>query len=354
MRLVIALYKLDTQGMQNLSVMSRIEGVSAAVKLTKQFTEGQGTAFWQDKKALRAIFLAPEYAFARSLAKGQGDHSFGTKRQMEEDYVKEKLRPEFGSLSQKFENALIVPGTVAWRKSLLPATGSKNRTRSQVESDRRQKYEGRLQDGINVNLQMSQADTFTESSTVFPNTFKRGDDPRSSVDTMQDKLDRLETARYIAKNTAHCYYNGDCVYKYNKIGDFYEVPEQNPDTVMVPNRGSTVSGTSVGPGRFSVAGLDFGISICYDQSLSVQSTGPVKTFEPLQRTDGPVDIHLLLSAHIPPDLWAANLNDPGLLLSCSSKDHCNKVLWNTGQQLRPSKRVKFNANAVLDLYVLDN
>jgi hypothetical protein len=122
---------------------------------------------------------------------------------------------------------------------------------------------------VNVNMSMDPADTCTEHTTVFPNNFMRGDDPRASVDTTKDKVDRLKTARYIAKNTARCYYNGDCVYKYNKIGDFYEVPEQNPDTIMVPNRGSKVSGTSVRAGRSSVAGGDFGISICHDQSLSV-------------------------------------------------------------------------------------
>jgi len=360
MRLVIGLFKINTTATQYLSPASRVRNVSDAVEETKSYTEGLGTAFWKDLSALRAVFLAPEYCFARSLPKLQGDHTFGTKRQMEEDYVHNSLRPTFGALSQSFQNALIVPGTVAWRKSILPASTTKYASPQAAAAARINKYQQRIQSSSNVNMPYltnpqdpsTRNFPFTANTTVFPNDFKRKDDPRASVPTIADKVTALQTtAHYIAKNTAHCYYNGDCVYKYNKIGDFYEVSDADPSTVMVPNR-STVSGVAVGPGRFRVANLDFGISVCYDQSLSVDNAA-MRVLEPLQSTGGAVDFHLLLSASITPLLANNNLKPGGYLLSCSSAEDCNQVLESNGTKLKPKKQVPINNVANLDLYVIE-
>jgi hypothetical protein len=361
MRLVIGLFKVDTQSTQFLSAASRVRNVSTAVEKTKEYTESLGTAFWRDPSALRAIFLAPEYCFARSLPNKRGDHTFGTKRQMEEDYVKNSLRPTFGALSHSFQNALIVPGTVAWRKSIMPASTTKHASPQAAAAARLNKYDQRIQNSADVNMlyytdpddEYSHNYPFTQNTTVFPNAFMRGDDTRPSVPTIADKRTALQTtAHYIAKNTAHCYYNGDCVYKYNKIGDFYEVSDADPSTVMMPNS-SKVSGTTVAAGRFHAAGLDFGISVCYDQSLSVQNTGSVNALEPLQRTEAAVDIHLLLSANIAPNLGNANVKPGGYLLSCSSKDDCNQVLESNGKKLAPKKTYDINQAADLDVYEID-
>ena len=161
------------------------------------------------------------------------------------------------------------------------------------------------------------------------------------------------TAHYIAKNTAHCYYNGDDIYNYNKIGDFYEVPEAQTDTVIVPNRG-TVSGATTGAGRFKVGDLDFGISVCYDQSLVVQDTTKnVNPLEPLQKTAGAVDFHILLSAHISPNKDQANLKSGGSLLSCSSSKDCNKVIHATQGEIQRDDKEKIGGAHNLYLYQLE-
>src|SRR5215469_9172052 len=136
MKVVVALFNLNTQAMQYMSAASRVNHVSAAVEAAKSYTEGLGTAFWKDIHALRAIFLAPEYCFARSLPNLKGDHGFGDQRQMEEDYVKNNLRPVFAKLSSGFKNALIVPGSVAWRKSIVPKTDGKHGTPQQTAQHR--------------------------------------------------------------------------------------------------------------------------------------------------------------------------------------------------------------------------
>jgi hypothetical protein len=349
MRLVIGLFKVNTQATQYLSAASRVENVRIAVEKTRFFTENLGTTFWKDLSAIRAIFLAPEYCFARSLPNLQGDHTFGTKRQMDEDYVRDKLRPVFGQLSNNFKNGLIVPGSVAWRKSIRPADKGQHQSIQAREAYRRNKYQQRLLAGANINL--DEQVPFTQHTPVFPTAYKSPLDTRANLPSTADKSNWLQTAHYIAKNTAHCYYNGDCVYKYNKIGDFYEVSEDNTDVVMVPNK-STVSGTTGPAGRFMLGQYTFGISICYDQSLSVQQQGNVTVREPMQWTSGPVDIHILLSAHISPNMYCNYITNGGVLLSCSSMDDCNKVLLSSGTEVPPDRSESINGVG-LDLYVLE-
>ena len=143
----------------------------------------------------------------------------------------------------------------------------------------------------------------------------------------------------MARNTAYCYLNGRCLFKYNKIGDFHEVfheVNKGPDTVHIPDSG---------PGRFRIPStqIDFGICVCYDQSLSYFDPA-TQNRRTLQFTANPVDVHVLLSAHIQPDFRAANLKPGGYLLSCSSADNCNTVMTTDLRQGRvaqlPSIRVQ--------------
>jgi hypothetical protein len=350
MRLCIGLFKVNTQATQNVSVADRVDCVKAATQELKRYTESAEKNFTtKDPVELRAVFLAPEYAFARSVSTGN-DHGFGQRRQIEEDYVKNTWRPIFGEVSKGFRNALIVPGTVAWRKSLTPATKGKFGSVGERETYRRDKYEQRIRGTIDINLDEGHA--FDANTPVFPVAYKRRDDHRADLPSAASKMSAIQTAHYIAKNTAHCFYNGDCVYKYNKIGDFYEVSEDTQDTVMVPNRKSKVSGTNVGAGRFSAGGLEIGISICYDQSLSVQDSVDVNIIEPLQKTAGAVDLHIILSAHIPPDVGAANLKPGGFLLSCSSKNDCNGVLFYNGMKFSHAEQSNIKGMAKLDIFQL--
>jgi hypothetical protein len=348
MRLVVGLFKVNTQATQNVSVANRVEYVKAAVQELKRYAEPLEKLFKEpDAVELRAVFLAPEYAFARSVPRGV-DHAFGQRRQIEEDYVKNTWRPIFEDVSKGFKNALIVPGTVAWRKSATPGEPGKHSSVEEAEEYRRDKYSQRIFGTRNINL--DQGFVFNVDTPVFPVGYKKPSDTRAALPSVRSKVIAMQSAHYIAKNTAHCYYNGKCVYKYNKIGDFYEVCEDTEDTIIVPNRTSKVSGATVSAGRFSAGGLDFGISICYDQSLSVQNSMNVNIVEPLQKTAGAVNIHILLSAYIEPDAGSANLKPGGLLLSCSSREKCNVVLFYNGLKLSYANQVDIKGMAKLDLY----
>jgi predicted amidohydrolase len=349
MRLAVGLFKINTQATQNIAVSTRVDYVKAAAEELKRYTDDLEKTFSKpDDLPLRAVFLAPEYSFARSLPQQFGDHTFGQKRQIEEDYVKDTLRPTFEALSKNFRNALIVPGTVAWRKSIVPSTPGKHASIQEAEEYRREKYGDRILSAVDINMDMG--NIFGVDTPVFPPQFQKPADMRPTLPTARTKFRAIQTAHYIAKNTAHCYYNGDCIYKYNKIGDFYEVSEDTDDTVIVPNRESKVSGTTVAAGRFKVEGLDVGISICYDQSLSVQSGPTLQIVEPLQKTADPVDIHILLSAHITPNTDLANLKPGGMMMSCSSNSECNAVLVFGGLPLKPHKQLNIKGVAKLDVY----
>src|SRR5262249_25717049 len=126
-----------------------------------------------------------------------------------------------------------------WRKSIMPAGERKGYSAQETADYRLHKYSERLKSTINTNMHVVHSPTsgnfpFTYDTTPFPTAFKRGDDTRPALPTLGEKYWNLQTAHYIAKNTAHCFYNGHPVYKYNKIGDFYEVSEDDPDTVIVP------------------------------------------------------------------------------------------------------------------------
>jgi hypothetical protein len=233
---------------------------------------------------------------------------------------------------------------------MIPALPGKHGSVEAGEAYRRDKYQKRIQSTVDVNL--DEGTVFDQHTPVFPVAYKKPGDTRPSLPTVASKTQAIKSAHYIAKNTAHCYYNGNCVYKYNKIGDFYEVSEDTDDTIIVPNRKSKVSGSTVGAGRFSVGGRDVGISICYDQSLSVQDSNDVNVIEPLQKTAGAVDIHIILSAHIEPFAECANLKPGGLLLSCSSKSEHNKVLFYNGLKFSHADQADIKGIAKLDLYQL--
>jgi predicted amidohydrolase len=328
---VVILYEIDTQYIQFKSLATRINQLTAALVAASAYLDH---AIPAGEMSLRAIFLGPEYLFSRAITamapapgtrgglrkinfgpERPGEHVWGERRQMREEETL-ALRQTLATLSTRFQDVLLIPGSVAWRKQIAGQYA-------------RQKYQRRLLNTSDINMALAQDDRFGTHSTVFPTSFEG--DPRRAVLTIQDKIDLLGdgTAVYVAKNTAHCYFNGACIFKYNKIGDFHEV-QHGIDTVHIP------SGRA---GRFTIPAipwLDFGIAICYDQSLSAQIDGPQG--EPfkyaLQRTETAVDIHMLLSAHINPFVQNAHLKQGGYLLSCSSAAACNQVLHSNGNSMK--------------------
>jgi hypothetical protein len=128
---ICILYEVNTQHIQFQSLATRINNLTAAVEAAPVYVDRALTP--GGFSPLRAIFLAPEYLFSRAIAAAlpsqtssgfrkirfgverRGEQKWGERRQMgEEETV--KLRVRFASLSTAFTNALLIPGSVAWRK----------------------------------------------------------------------------------------------------------------------------------------------------------------------------------------------------------------------------------------------
>jgi predicted amidohydrolase len=326
---ICVLYEVNTQHIQFQSLATRINNLTAAVEAASAYVDRALTP--GGFSPLRAIFLAPEYLFSRAIAAAlpsqtssgfrkirfgverRGEQKWGERRQMgEEETV--KLRVRFASLSTAFTNALLIPGSVAWRKLIASQ-------QAQV------KYQNRIKATTNINALETKGQIFTRYTKVFPES---AESELRYVHSPLDKFNYLETATYAAKNTAHCCFNGATIFKYNKIGDFHEV-QDGPDTVHIP---------AVEAGRFaipSVPSLSFGIAICYDQSLSAQfdqEDGRLWSGN-LQYTQAAVDLHVLLSACIEPHLQNSHLKPGGYLLSCLSRPAFNRVIRQGTGDLKP-------------------
>jgi hypothetical protein len=327
---ICVLYEVNTQHIQFQSLATRINNLTAAVETASAYVDHALTP--GGFSPLRAIFLGPEYLFSRAIAAAlpsqtssgfrkiqfgverSGEQAWGERRQMgEEETV--KLRVKFASLSAAFTNALLIPGSVAWRKLIA-------NQQAQV------KYQNRIRATDKINMLMTQGQVFTPKTKVFPESFES--ESTRYVHSPVDKFNSLKTATYVAKNTAHCCFNGATIFKYNKIGDFHEV-QDGPNTVHVP---AGEAGRFVIP---SVPSLSVGIAICYDQSLSAQiDQGAGRLWMGgLQYTQAAVDLHVVLSASIEPNLQNAHLKPGGYLLSCSSHQAYNRVIRQGTGDLKP-------------------
>jgi len=167
---ICVLYEVNTQHIQFQSLATRINNLTAAVEAASAYVDRALTP--GGFSPLRAIFLAPEYLFSRAIAAAlprqtssgfrkirfgverRGEQKWGERRQMgEEETV--KLRVRFASLSTAFTNALLIPGSVAWRKLIASQ-------QAQV------KYQNRIKATTNINALETKGQIFTRNTKVFP------------------------------------------------------------------------------------------------------------------------------------------------------------------------------------------
>lgn len=305
--ILVGLLHFDTQAHADWEIDARKQFFSTALA---SFDGAVSAIMAPGTRPLRAIFLAPEYMFAAPTLASNGAHLAG-RRQVEKD-VRQELQRLFEQLSTRHAGILIVPGTVSWRKPMPQDIGE--------WTDKVAKY-GRI---------LRKAGKYTWNLPAGSLADHPVSDPTKTylhIPTPQEKINALGS--YVARNTAYCYLDGKCLYSYHKIGDFHEVLNWgvgNKDTVNLPNKR---------PGRFEAGGIQFGISICYDQSLyRIDETPAGYNHCEMQMTTNEVDMHILLSACIPPDLQLANLKQGNAyLLSCSSHAAFNGVMRKGGTKV---------------------
>ncbi|MBV6319794.1 hypothetical protein [Duganella violaceipulchra] len=312
---------LENTDLQSKEIEQRFELVKKALCGFEAMVEDK-LPICDNQHRLRGIFLAPEYMFARhkpaktrliGIEKREKVvpqlHATGDTRHLDEIEMQNLCRA-FAALSATLKNILIVPGTIAWRRSITHCTPEKvGRYRQAVTESSKFRPAPRdltkdVPDPEDVDLRFVAPPL---AGTLLPQTYK-------------ERIASASGARYFARNTAFVYYNGINVAKYHKIGDFHEVLGAE-DTVHIP---------SVQPCRFDCGGTTFGMSICADDDLHA---GPFGQRVQIQRTLAPVDFHIKLSASCEAQVRCAYLLPTGFLLSSDSQElHC-KVINASGSDI---------------------
>jgi hypothetical protein len=207
---------------------------------------------------VRWIFLTPEYTFSYSgaLAPHQGHAQISGVEQ-------EQIKAQLSTLSARYDDLLLVPGTVAFRK---PAVGrGVGNTRVNKILDGHRHHGNSL-----PHLATAQPHVAHDVNVALA----------ASRLQAQASAARLETHRRdaeLARNTAYGYFQGGKVLKCHKQADIGETNAASPDLHFA-------RGTEVARWRDGAAnGLHYGLEICADASHGVL------------KQSGALDIHIVVA-----------------------------------------------------------
>jgi predicted amidohydrolase len=318
--MIVALWCVDTQNMQNASLDARSTALEQAVGAAyKEATTELGKMGQSLSEKPYGLFVAPEYFMAQPVMIG-ASHGLGTQRHIEES-EKEIRLARFKQLSNAHKGLIIVPGTVAWRKPLERTGGSVYHLKD--PHFMALKTESRYDKSIRAVTQ------YAQRMDLQPTDALAG--PLGGVTpapTTQQKLNALQAPSgpivdlrppFMARNTAYVLYSGRVIFKYNKKGDYHEVLDG----------GSTVHIPGVLDGRFQLKPegnkperpIDFGIEICLDHVFDTAARDIPHL--------GKVDVHIISSAYVQADKASLAVKAGGYLAHA-----CSKAAFTTVQQLK--------------------
>jgi hypothetical protein len=346
--LIVALWSLNTQGMQHLPLDQRWADLKQCVELAYKLATARLYKIGHDPNDRPlALFVAPEYLMAQPVPGGQHERHWppmpnvygfpGDRRHIDEG-DKDIQVQRYINLSNTCQGMIMVPGTIAWRKPLVRSGakllhGNPNRPQyGQPKAVSRydkaigsvQSYAQRQGLGLNTGLSGSlEYSKYGESDVLAPTT--------------QQKLNALNAAKvygpfssvfgylpgdlqYMARNTAYVLLDGQVICKYNKQGDFHEVLV-GTDTVHIPGKLD---------GRFEVTPtktpaqrpITFALEVCLDHVF--QTTG--KEIE----HRGKVDVHIISSAQVENKEAHVAARDAGYLVHASSNKEYTRVKKRVG------------------------
>jgi hypothetical protein len=349
--LIVALWSVNTQSMQHLTLDARFAGLKDCVYKAHGLAMGamkdQGFA---DRPF--ALFVAPEYLAAQPVTHLAGDqlpplppsgafpmgHS-GDRRHIDEAAKDIQLQRYVG-LSTTCKGMILVPGTIAWRKPL-------------VRPDAKLLHGNKNRPNFGLPKTVSRYDKALASVQFYQQRQGLGLDQGMAgahwtghlPPTTRQKLDALNAAKvygplgsvfgylpgdlqYMARNTAYVLLDGQVLCKYHKQGDFHEVLV-GTDTVHIPGR---LDGRfPVRPTSPAQREIRFGIEICLDHAC--------QAVEKDVKNMGYVDVHIITSAQLPTDEAKVAAANAGYLVHASSNE-ANSGVWQRGKEgLKPVKTI---------------
>jgi hypothetical protein len=281
---------------------------------------------------LRVILVVPEYYFAQRDAATWNGADFCPRSFSEDE--RDDVVHGLEQLSREHPSILFVPGTIAWKQSFETATGSatgrrhgrsrkaraihdleryqelleqsgqeefqpaklspqlRKAVKAKLAEDRRAKAKAKAEKEVKNGAEKEpekgaerEAEREDESESedvdvdaphiaapVLNKLVKRGVLPATSMYVSPSPDDKLEELKlppddskysHLMRNTAYILFNGRVRFKYHKNADYHEAVG-DAETVFVP--GGKV-------GTCEIAGIRFGIEICFDHTMAMLATG---------------------------------------------------------------------------------
>lgn len=325
MEFVVGLWSVDTlQSSFTLAdVNQRIEWLAKALKALNDRVSREK---FPKAQTVRGIFLAPEYFLAHKKKKS-GDATQWDAERTISAVQRDSCVQRICKLSKNYPNILIIPGSIAWKKTF------ERDARDKKTTDRRLRGIGHIEHYINLDNNYHIGGTTARkldidgTITYRPSMAAKKEIVRgnSFTENVKGKIFHTEKMiKYYMRNTAYVFHNGNIIYKYHKLGDFFESINTS-DTVFIPSQRSPIVSIQVTASQK----MTFGFEICLDHNLG--------TLNAISKDTGaaPLDFHTICSASVENEINNMCMRDGGYMLHASSEQQSTAIYERVGSDKRP-------------------
>ncbi|OEZ63805.1 hypothetical protein [Duganella sp. HH105] len=322
-KLIAAVWSVDTKHIQDIPLATRMnelrEAVGRADEAVMRIVRETGASLGDTPLG---VFVAPEYMFAHQI--GRGDHNTGDRRHISEA-DKSVLLGELTALSTAYPRLLLIPGTIAWRKTFDRVGAKQTSTKTGLPKavSRQDKAVAALQTYAN-HMQFAMDERLAGRRRSLGGT-------AHNAPTTAEKVAEVTAAAaiYMARNTAYVLLNGAVVLKYNKRGDYHEVVQADHATIHIP--GSQMGRFEVQPvqsvlqpGVPQPRPITFGLEVCLDHACGTARR------DLAAHAGGEVDIHIVSSALVSIGNERLVCKPGGYLIHACSHRPWSKVMRKNG------------------------
>ena len=341
MKILVALWSRDVyKRTWGYSDDQRLLSLSRAVKMVQDHVP---SSISNQPGAIHSIFVAPEYFFS-------AQRNADTDPRAVSEEAKDKLVVALRALSSLYPKTLLIPGTIAFRKSLVrpqgkeykadPNTGNRPQDQARLKTTSREaKAERNLKNMLPV------------MKTTYKGSPEDDKKHGSQILDFKAKIEKINKKAEVIKNQAYVFLNGALKCKYAKKIDVYESVGSDPG-VFVPNLKRGVE---------EIENIKFGFEICGDHGGGIfaalaksKLAGPPLTSMP--------DIHIVSSAFIGIEDSKNPAREGGFLLHASSelshthvyhKDKAGQIHVDNSPDNNPRSLFKFPVALIEDHDTID-
>ena len=280
--LVVGLYSCNVKALRVLDNDSRLAVLKLALSITKAHAVIRGIV----RNKINGILVAPEYFVSKKVAENADTSAlYGDK------FINEGDKDDVVKILQNMSLAdgrgiLFVPGTVAFRKSMIRPTDRAYKT-----SDGTLKTQTRIEKSAAAFKSVPRVVKDETTTALEGNTGLAFREQRLLFKSLQSgrgmKDDTIQKS-YIYKNQAYVLLNGKVEHKYAKKAGYNELVGVDKDS-----GGYHVFPPGAKCNRKSIGDLDFGFEICFDHAVGVLANA---SSEPVHEngSQGPM-IHVICS-----------------------------------------------------------